>query len=236
MNLAAGAQRYKEPQYKISMFHQNSHEFPPQTMPCPFRFLELPKELRLMVYERVPRTIHHRTIQLCRPDENDKPHTVLTLIIRSIPMSLLAVSRQVYLEANPILHGIADNFILNSVPRFIYENEELFNPDLIEWLLICIAGQTQVHSELHKGSASRDLSQGTHTSIITTSPLLNSPFSRFPPLYNYPHKLLRARFPRTLLAWSHTYQHDSRKKQYAYAHIALHRTSRATTHLPIFHY
>lgn len=100
-----------------------------------------------MVYERVPRTIHRRTLRLASAHKPDDPHTILTLIIRSLPMSLLAVSRQVHEEAKDILSNIAQDFILPATPKVIFENEEVFNIELFQWLLALVSIRTKEYTD-----------------------------------------------------------------------------------------
>ncbi|KAF2650800.1 hypothetical protein K491DRAFT_682715 [Lophiostoma macrostomum CBS 122681] len=79
----------------------------------PFRFLDLPPELRLMVYERLPRKIKHRRIT--EKTNND----YVILIDKSIPTSILATCKQIYDEAIHIVSEAIRDFILYSPPKLI---------------------------------------------------------------------------------------------------------------------
>ena len=67
-----------------------------------------------MVYENLPRNIKHH--QTRHPDE---PSHRVTLILRCVPVMILATCKQVHNEARPIVTTIAKNFILDSPPRII---------------------------------------------------------------------------------------------------------------------
>jgi hypothetical protein len=64
----------------------------------PFRFLDLPKDIRLMVYERLARSAKHTTM-------NKKSHEGwITLISHSISIAVLGTCRQIHQEALPLVN------------------------------------------------------------------------------------------------------------------------------------
>ena len=67
-----------------------------------------------MVYENLPRSIKHH--QTRHPDE---PSHRVTLVLRSVPVAILATCQLVHGEAAPIVTAIAKAFILDSPPRLI---------------------------------------------------------------------------------------------------------------------
>ena len=90
------------------------------TAPNPFRFLDLPKELRLTVYERLPRQIrHHHVIDPSQSEDR------FVLIARCLPVAILASCKIINSEATNIVRKIQNEFISSQCTQFI-ANRQLF--------------------------------------------------------------------------------------------------------------
>jgi hypothetical protein len=87
-----------------------------------FRFLDLPPEMRFMVYERLPRSIKHHRFNQWR-----YPKTIWSLIFvtRSVPVPILATCRLVHSEARDIVRQSAKKFVLQATPKVLC----MFEPD-----------------------------------------------------------------------------------------------------------
>ncbi|KAF2278235.1 uncharacterized protein EI97DRAFT_486286 [Westerdykella ornata] len=84
--------------------------------PSTFPFMRLPKDVRLMVYERLPRRI---TKVVVRPwGDNDSE---LHLYLRGTDAAILRASRRIYEEAKPFVRRIAKEFILCKTPQIAYQ-------------------------------------------------------------------------------------------------------------------
>jgi hypothetical protein len=82
--------------------------------PATFRFLDLPKELRIMVYERVSLATHrsivkHQSVTKVDPtnynsdDGASNPEPSMMVICKTLDVALLATCSQIYHEAMPFL-------------------------------------------------------------------------------------------------------------------------------------
>jgi hypothetical protein len=97
-----------------------------------FRFLDLPPELRVMIYKEISidtRTRHHTFHTLPKEDVifSTAPKTAgaaITLVVKSLPTSLLATCRLINVEASPIMKPKIDK--LRKEPmRFIIDSMSL---------------------------------------------------------------------------------------------------------------
>jgi hypothetical protein len=82
----------------------------------PFRFMDLPLEIRFMVYENLPRRIVHQRIY-----DNGKPQPSLlcVLVTRPVSLSLMRTCRVVYEESRGVIEAVLKNFILINPPTVI---------------------------------------------------------------------------------------------------------------------
>jgi hypothetical protein len=98
----------------------------------PFRFMDLPVKLRLIVYEFLPRTIKHTHVVAPATLDNPEPQVELILVTKHVPTAILATCREVYTEANTIVQKIVKRFILDTPPKVIHafasdhEREKIF--------------------------------------------------------------------------------------------------------------
>jgi hypothetical protein len=80
----------------------------------PFRFLDLPIELRFCVYEFLSLEIKHHTFRFPLSGSNVQ----LTAVKRSFPLAILGTCRTIRTEAEDIV-GRGRNLVLNAPPRII---------------------------------------------------------------------------------------------------------------------
>jgi hypothetical protein len=88
----------------------------------PFRLLDLPKELRYVVYDHLPRIIEHIAISSAWDSPNgvveEDPFTLIHRRTRT-STSLLCTSKIIYAEAAPVVHRALRDFILDAPPKMV---------------------------------------------------------------------------------------------------------------------
>ena len=88
----------------------------------PFRLMDLPTELRLMIYRRLPRQIKHTEAHYVGdlyPHSNKTIDSTVVLITRHLPVAVLRTSRQIHDEAYDIVAHLIQTFVTESQPRVI---------------------------------------------------------------------------------------------------------------------
>lgn len=92
--------------------------------PKSIQFLDLPKDVRLMIYERLPRTIKHVTFKTSSTTTlPDRANLEVTLVVRSTPTSILATCWKIYDEAHNIVKKAVEHWVLDGGVKLIYDNE-----------------------------------------------------------------------------------------------------------------
>ena len=129
--------------------------------PIPFRFLDLPKELRFMVYERLDVTSKqlrllptnsgfHLYSQRTHPLENPP---MITVFLETLPVQILSTCRLIYSEALPFLSRKLEE-IRGTIPRISVNMDCLYtsNIDNTQRLLCAVLDDLNRHPFFQAGS------------------------------------------------------------------------------------
>ncbi|KAF2649192.1 hypothetical protein K491DRAFT_568620, partial [Lophiostoma macrostomum CBS 122681] len=91
----------------------------------PFRLMDLPKELRLMVYERLPIKTQHKSYNAAAFYPSDPQPGSVILVLKTIPgIQILATNHFVKSEASTILASKVEELLLDP-PRVIVPSRDL---------------------------------------------------------------------------------------------------------------
>ncbi|KAF2114371.1 hypothetical protein BDV96DRAFT_600350 [Lophiotrema nucula] len=101
-----------------------------------FRFLNLPINVRLIIYKHLPREITHRLVRVQSGRDAPRFHGV-TLIMRSTHTAILRTCKLINGEATPIVHNTIQDFILNKPPQLAADNHHTNNYS-VEMILECV--------------------------------------------------------------------------------------------------
>jgi hypothetical protein len=123
--------------------------------PTPFRFLDLPKELRFMIYESLfITTKHHHLLPLAtaaRIGQTEqqplKNQPSITLTLHTLPVQILSTCHLVHAEALPFLSRKLDT-IKDTIPKITVDAECLHPPmmSIVQDLLRSILNKLDHHS------------------------------------------------------------------------------------------
>lgn len=90
-----------------------------------FPFLELPPEIRLMVYERLPRSIKHVHVKINDLPSQAEAERSLTFVTRSVPVSILCTCRLICKESHAIVSKLVASFIPTATPKVMCTSDLL---------------------------------------------------------------------------------------------------------------
>jgi hypothetical protein len=117
----------------------------------PFRFMDPPSELRLMVYERLPRETRHVKIGLAAWDiGRDEKNPYLQVVRKYTHTAILATCKLVFQEAEEIIKTTIRNFILADTPK-VFLGAQMIHWDVPRNWLFCILKRMENQYEYMTG-------------------------------------------------------------------------------------
>jgi len=146
--------------------------------PTPFRFLDLPKDIRFLIYDLITVVTRHHTITASPRGNTNLPDYSLTIISHRVPgISLLGTCRHINAEAVRLQRNIT---ALNSAPLRIIADWQSVGGAAMKAILQCAAGQGKECG----GSAELEVllepirEQESSTDPVYNAMLLSSPSRR----------------------------------------------------------
>jgi len=108
----------------------------------PFRFMDLPAGLRLMIYKRLPRQIKHTEVRYVGIFHDSTVDSTVILVTRHLPVAILRTSRQIHDEAYAIVANLIRTFVTESQPRAISHDMHLH---ALHYLTRCITTERKAY-------------------------------------------------------------------------------------------
>lgn len=107
-----------------------------------------------MVYERLPRRVKNDRIRTGTPPQDYA--STITLITKSVCLSILRVNKLVNEEARPVIETIARKYILESPPRIISAASNCSRLTAVEDIFKVITGSLEIALAEGKDAVTRD--------------------------------------------------------------------------------
>ena len=80
--------------------------------------MDFPPEIRMMIFERLPRTITHVHLNISLPQRPEVKRS-FTFVLHSVPMAILRTCRLIHHEARDVVSKLAEDFVLKATPRML---------------------------------------------------------------------------------------------------------------------
>ncbi|KAF2686256.1 hypothetical protein K458DRAFT_430114 [Lentithecium fluviatile CBS 122367] len=168
----------------------------------PFRFLDLPVELRLWVYERLSLEIKHHPIIVPQEAGSLASGVELTAIRRVFPFAILSTCRAIRNEAEELVRLRGRDLVLNAPPRIIatlFPDNQMMNLDHLYLFMKVITIQADWVSQggMYAGIGPQTIKASTYLNQNKIFPPQRGPdkgdvsLSAAPPLRSHADSMLK---------------------------------------------